>query len=265
MNALLLIGSGWAAMAVVMALLWRRQRRTGNAGIVDVAWTFGVGALAALFALGVEEGLPARRAIIAAVALAWSWRLGVHLARRVAGEPEDGRYRALRERWGDRAERNLFLFFQVQASWTVLFALPAWLAARNDAPLGWGDALGVAIALVAMGGEAIADRQLAAFRRDPAERGGVCRRGLWGWSRHPNYFFEWTFWWAFVAFGIAGPLGWLTLLAPATMLLFLLFITGIPPTEARAVASRGEAYRRYQREVSAFVPLPPRRDREPRP
>jgi steroid 5-alpha reductase family enzyme len=118
----------------------------------------------------------------------------------------------------------------------------------------------VAVAVLALGGEAIADAQLSRFRRDPANRGTVCRTGLWRYSRHPNYFFEWVHWWAYVLIGIAAPWGWLALFGPALMLLFLFKITGIPPTEARALESRGDAYREYQRTTSVFVPWPPRRE-----
>ena len=112
-------------------------------------------------------------------------------------------------------------------------------------------------------GETVADRQLLAFKRDPAHRGRTCRAGLWRYSRHPNYFFEWVLWCGFGAFGLTGPLGWLGLAAPFLILFTILFETGIPPTEAQALASRGEDYRRYQRTTRAFVPWPPPPDDSP--
>jgi len=259
MNLAWLVGIGWAAMAVIMFALWLVQRARHNAGIVDIAWSFGTGLLAAWFAWG-SPGLPERRWIIGVIAGLWGARLGFHLLRRTVGEREDGRYRKLRERWGERTQRNLFWFFQVQAGWAVLFALPMLVAARNDTPLGWVDLLGVIVWVVAIAGESIADAQLHAFRRDPANAGRVCREGLWRYSRHPNYFFEWVHWWAYVCLGITGTLGWLTLIGPVVMLVFLLKITGIPMTEANALASRGDAYRRYQRTTSVFFPWPPSRE-----
>ena len=140
-----------------------------------------------------------------------------------------------------------------------MFASPLYFAAQNSSPgLGVTDFLGIAIWILAIGGESLADRQLAAFKSDPENRGGVCRRGLWAWSRHPNYFFEWTHWFAYVLIGWNAPNGWLSLLGPIIMRFFLVKITGIPPTETRALEGRGAEYRRYQREVSAFLPLPPR-------
>ena len=258
MNPWLLTVLGWFAMALVMVGVWWIQRRLGDAGWVDFAWAAGVGSLSILFAAG-GRGLAERRILVGGLAGLWGLRLSLYLIRRLFRLPEDGRYVAMRQQWGDRAQRNLFVFFQVQAVWAVLFAIPMLVASENDTPeLGPLDAVGVGIWLIAVLGESLADRQLGRFRIDPANRGKVCREGLWYYSRHPNYFFEWIHWWAYVAFGIAGPYGWITLLGPALMLFFLLKITGIPPTEAHALASRGEAYREYQRTTSVFFPWPPR-------
>ena len=250
---------GWAVMAAVMTAGWIYQRARRNAGVVDLLWSLGTGLMGVWFAW-VAEGDPARRVLVGGIAGLWGLRLGLHLARRVFGEAEDVRYRKLRAMWGPRADVYLFLFFQLQASWTVLFALPMLAAASNPAP---GprilDLAGLLIWAIAVAGEAIADRQLARFRANPANRGQVCREGLWRYSRHPNYFFEWVHWWAYVPLGLGGHWGWLTLAGPALMLFFLLKITGIPPTEARALESRPEAYREYQRTTSAFFPWPPRR------
>lgn len=250
---------GWAVAAVVMALLWLLQRRTGDAGIVDVAWAAGVGLLASYFAW-TSDGLVERRWMIAAMALLWSARLAGYLLVRVLKLPEDGRYRQMRDEWGDKSQANLFWFFQIQAFWSVLFAAPMWLAMRNSEPLAWTDAVGLAIFLMALGGETVADRQLARFRNDPTTKGTVCRDGLWRYSRHPNYFFEWIHWWAYVLIGWSAPWGFLTLAGPVVMLFFLFKVTGIPPTEANALRSRGDAYREYQRTTSVFFPWPPKEE-----
>jgi len=248
---------GAACVSLAMLGFWFYQRRTHNAGIVDVVWATCVGALGLWFCW-VGDGLPERRMLVAAVIGVWSARLTFYLFQRVTGMAEDGRYLELKEKWGDKTQRNLFLFFQVQAIWSVLFALPLLPAVESAAPLGWLDALGVAIAAVALGGEALADRQLHAFRSDPNSKGRVCKRGLWRYSRHPNYFFEWIHWWAYVAFGALGPYGWATLGGPALILFFLLKVTGIPPTEEHLLNSRGDAYREYQRTTSVFFPWPPK-------
>ena len=257
MSILLALAVGWIAAAIVMATLWALQRRTGDAGIVDVAWAAGVGILASWFAW-IAEGAPERRWIIAILAGIWSLRLTAYLFQRVLRMPEDGRYRELRDDWGDRADLNLFWFFQIQAFWSVLFAAPMFLAARNAEPLGWLDVAGVLVWVAALSGEWVADRQLGGFRSDPRNKGAVCRDGLWRYTRHPNYFFEWIHWFSYVLIGWSGPMGWLTLSGPALMLLFLFKITGIPPTEKHALASRGQAYRDYQQVTSVFFPWPPK-------
>ena len=259
-NPWLLVAAGWFFMFTVMTALWLQQRRTGNSGIVDVAWSAGVGILAAFFCLASTEGLVARRWIVAALALTWAVRLSWHVWQRVRSEPEDGRYVELKRKWGERAQVKMFRFYQFQAFGAVLFALPMLLAARSAAPLGWLDAIGVMIWVIALVGETIADRQLSTFKANPANRGQVCQTGLWRYSRHPNYFFEWLHWWSYACFALTAPWGWLAVIGPLAMLHFIVNVTGIPPTERQALRSRGEAYRQYQRSTSAFFPWFPQKE-----
>lgn len=251
--------AGWAAVAVAMAIVWLIQKRSRRADWVDVAWTLGTGSLAAAFALA-SDGEIVRRALIAALSGLWSLRLAWHLVSRLRRSPEDGRYLRLRAQHGDAADRWLFWFFQVQALLCVFFATPALIAARNANPVGWPEALGVLVWAVAVAGESTADRQLNRFRSARPDSPAVCRTGLWKYSRHPNYFFEWIHWWTYVCVGWQAPVGWLTLAGPTAMLLLISKVTGIPPTEAQALAKRGEAYRKYQREVSPLFPCPVRED-----
>lgn len=253
---------GWALLAAGMGLLWELARRRGIAGVVDVAWSLGTALLGVLFAL-FAGGYVVRRALVAALAAIWGLRLAGHLTRRLAREGEDGRYRDLRRRWGGRTWLYLFGFFQLQAFWGLLFSLPILAAASNPVrPLGGLDLLGVLTWTVGVVGESVADAQLDRFRSDPDHRGEVCRVGLWRYSRHPNYFFEWIHWWGYAFLAAGGPYGWVAVLGPVILLVFLFWVTGIPPTEARALRSRGEAYRRYQETTSVFVPLPPRTEEE---
>lgn len=250
-------------LATAFALLWWRQTRTADATSVDAAWALAIGALGVgTAALG--DGAPVQRALAGGLAFAWSARLSWHLLRhRVFGHAgEDGRYRALREHWGERAHRNLFWFYQVQAAAAFVFALPfRWLAQHGATAIGPVQWTGLALALAAQLGEAVADRQLERHRRDPSQRGRTCRSGLWRYSRHPNYFFEWLSWCgiAVVAMPAAGPWAWLQ---PAAMFVLVRFVSGVPFTELQALRSRGDDYRRYQAETSAFVPWWPRRPAE---
>ena len=259
MDARLLPLVGLAVLSAAMLVAWLRQRRTGNAGIVDVLWSGGIGALALAYAL-LADGWGPRRALVAALAGAWSARLTWHLARRVAGEREDGRYAALRRELGARFDRWMLWFFQAQALLAALLSL-VFLRLCTWSLEGWRvwDALGVALWLGALSGESLADRQLAAWRADPANRGRTCRAGLWRFSRHPNYFFEWLHWLAYPLLAVGAPYAWALWLAPAALLLLVLKVTGVPPTEAQALRSRGDDYRAYQRTTNAFFPGPAKR------
>jgi steroid 5-alpha reductase family enzyme len=247
----------WLLAALLMTLGWRWQRDHANAGIVDVLWSVGVGGGAVVLAwCGAGAGWP--RITLAVLGGLWGTRLAVHLWTRVRGEPEDGRYRNLRTLWnGDQVK--FFLFFQFQAVLIVLFALPFLAVARNRVASSSQLSAGVAIWLVSVIGESIADRQLARFRADPVNRGRTCRQGLWRYSRHPNYFFEWLHWFAYVCLALGSPLAWLAWSGPVVMYLFLRWISGIPYTETQALRSRGEDYRAYQRSTPMLFPWFPRR------
>jgi steroid 5-alpha reductase family enzyme len=251
---------GWLGMALMMAFLYGIARRRKNAGIVDAGWATGLAILAVFYA-SVADGLAPRRCLLALLAGFWGLRLGSYLFfNRFAGKPEDGRYQALRRKWGERAERNLFLFFQFQASWDVLFSLPFLAVAFNGkAPMGVWDLVGALVWGIAVFGETTADRQLAFFRAQPENRGKTCNQGLWRYSRHPNYFFEWIHWFAYIFLAVGSPHWWLTLLGPVLMGVFLLKITGIPYTEQQSLKSKGESYREYQRTTSTFIPWFPKR------
>lgn len=256
MNSFGMLLLGWLALALIMASLWLLQLRTKNAGIVDVAWAFGTGILGVWFALGVQTGDSTRGTIIAILVAIWGARLGIHLAARMLREREDGRYRNLRDALGRWTQPVMFLFFQVQALWGVMFAMPMWAAAQAPSPApAWNDWLGIVVWATAFCGELIADQQLARFRKNPRNGGKVCQEGLWKYSRHPNYFFEWLHWWAYVFIGLGSVWWWLTIAGVVVMYVFLTRITGIPYTEQQSLKSRGDAYRRYQKTTSVFFPL----------
>ncbi len=235
-------------------------RRIANFGIVDIAWAAGFAPVAALYCLCAGGG-GERRALVAAMAILWSARLAWHLGRRVIGHHpvEDARYVQLRRDWSGNLGVRMFWFFQCQGLLLVLLSTPFFLAARDPRPgVGIPELAGAALWLVALLGEAAADSQLAAFKRNPANRGKICETGLWGLSRHPNYFFEWLVWVAFALFALPSPCGWAALGCPLLMLLLLTRLTGIAYTEEQLLRSKGAPYREYQRRTSAFVPWPRR-------
>jgi steroid 5-alpha reductase family enzyme len=250
-----LAGTGVILAAVVMALLWSWHLKLRNAGIVDGGWAFLVGGLAVLYAV-LGDGWPPRRAAIAFMMGSWGARLAVYLLYdRVFGRPEDARYAELRRKRGETANTWFFWFFQAQGAAAVFFSLPALLAVVNTSegfsPL---ELVAAGLWMVAFTGEVTADRQLERFKADAVKGGRTCQVGLWRYSRHPNYFFEWLTWVAYATFAAGSPWGWIAFVCPAVMIVLLVKVTGIPPTEAQAIRSRGDAYREYQRTTSAFVP-----------
>jgi steroid 5-alpha reductase family enzyme len=250
-----LAAAGWIVAAIVMSGLWAWHLRLKNAGIVDAGWTLLVAGLAVLYA-AIGSGASTRRSAIGWMMGSWGARLGVYMLwDRVFDKPEDPRYQTMRREWGERANAAFFWYFQKQALAAVFFSLPALFASANPAPnLSPLELAAAAIWIVGFAGETTADRQLVRFKRNAANRGRTCRDGLWNYSRHPNYFFEWIMWVAYGLFAAASPHGWIALACPAAMLYFLFKVTGIPPAEAQALRSRGDEYREYQRTTSVFVP-----------
>ncbi len=251
---------GWGFAAGMMLFVWLLSRRLNNAGIVDIAWSAGFAPVAVLYGLG-AGGWGPRRWLIGGMVVLWSTRLGWYLYVRVIGHHpvEDRRYAALRAEWGREVDRKMFGFFQLQGALLVVLSVPFLLASRNPSPgfSAW-EWLGGGVWLVAWIGESLADRQLQKYKANPANRGGVCQVGLWRYSRHPNYFFEWLIWVAFFLFALGSSGGWITVYCPALMLYFLVRVTGIPMTEELAVKTKGDRYREYQRTTSGFVPWFPR-------
>lgn len=258
----LLIGLGLATGLILLLFAW--QWWTRNATSVDVGWSGGLGLLALFYLYSGGGEITARQLVIGWLAALWAFRLAAYLGwtRVLRHKEEDGRYQELRRSWGAANQLWFFGFYLLQALACWLFSLPVFIALQStSAELTVWDWLGAAILLISVFGEAIADWQLADFRAHSAHRGQTCRIGLWRYSRHPNYFFEWLHWWSYVVWSIGSPWGWTTLFGPALMLLFLFRITGIPATEAQALRSRGDDYRDYQRTTSVFVPWFPSKGR----
>jgi steroid 5-alpha reductase family enzyme len=253
------------SLSLLMMGAWVVQQRTGNSGWVDTIWTFSIGLVGAASALWpLAKGAPsARQWLVAALVVIWSLRLGMHIAVRTTRISDDPRYAAFAKEWGVAAPRRMFLFLQNQALGSIPLVFAIFVAAHfpSDA-MRWRDGIAALVLFVAIIGEAIADSQLRQFREIPGHHGQVCDVGLWRWSRHPNYFFQWLGWLAYPIIAISPhyPLGWVTLLAPAFMYWILVYVTGVPPLEAQMLRSRGDRYRDYQSRTSVFFPLPPRRE-----
>ena len=272
----ILLGATLVFAVVEMTVTFVAAQRWRNYGIVDVVWSGGFTVIALMAFAGVtavtigryrEMGHPdftladvGRSGLLTLMVTLWSLRLAVHLGIRVRSHHpvEDVRYARLRTEWGAAASRRMFAFYQLQGVLQAVLSLPFLLVfsdfSAGSGGIGVTEGIGTALWLAGLAGEGIADRQLARFRADPANRGRVCQAGLWNWSRHPNYFFEWLIWIGYAVFALGAPFGWLGLTSPLLMGHFLVNVTGIPMTEELSVKSKGDAYREYQRTTSAFIP-----------
>jgi len=240
-------------MFVAFAIVWAIGVKIRNYSFLDVIWSYGVAILAPVYALTGPGNLQ-RKAAFTLLGVAWSLRLGTYIFLRVLKHhpQEDVRYAGLRNRWSGT---GMFLVFhEIQAVIVAIFSLPFLLAAWNETPLLPLDMIGLGVVLVALCGESLADREMKRFKGDPANKGRVCDQGLWRYSRHPNYFFEFLVWVGLAIASLETPFGWLTLICPVLMYYFLTKVTGIPLTEEYSLKSKGDAYREYQRTTSAFVP-----------
>ncbi len=251
MNVLILT---FLVLTMIFVIGWLAADRINNASIVDAIWALSLG-IPVLIYVSYQNGSNNRKIILLSMALIWSLRLGIHLARRIyAHHPEeDSRYKILREQWKENSNRNFLIIFLINSTLVFLLSLPFYFSSQLDAPLQLLEWIGLAIFIIGFIGESMADQQLAKFRK---RRGGgkICNIGLWNYSRHPNYFFEAVIWIGIYLFCAASPGGIFTIHAPLLMIFLLTKVTGIPPTERSLLKSRGDAYREYQQTTSAFIP-----------
>lgn len=251
---------GLATYLVLLTIVWVIQLFTRDAALVDVVWPAAIGLIALEYALAGDAPVGVRM-LMAVLGLAWACRLSGYLAVRMRGQPEDSRYTAARDSWGDRAALYMFGFFMFQAVIGWILALPFLVIAyQNTAPNFWMAALGCAIWFISVVGEGSADAQLRHFKQQPENSGKVCRQGLWYYSRHPNYFFESTHWLAYVPLAI-GCTGWwwITLISPILMAWLLLKVSGVPTVDTADASKKRAGHDEYLRTTNTFIPWPPKR------
>jgi steroid 5-alpha reductase family enzyme len=241
---------------IAMYRIWIWAVKIENFGIVDAAWSAGFLVHVALFCY-FADGALARKIIFFLMIGLWSFRLAYYLSTRIYKHhpEEDTRYAQLRKDYGDNYKTRFLYFFMFQAVSISILTLPFIFVFKNtNDSLGLIEYVGLAAFAISLFGETIADFQLNSFKLNPANKGKVCNVGLWKYSRHPNYFFEACIWFSFFIFmlGTSGLI-W-SIYSPLIILFLLLKVTGVPPSEAQSLKSRGEAYKEYQQKTSVFIP-----------
>lgn len=246
---------GFAAAAGLALATWAASVAKHDVGIVDSVWGLLVWAPAAVVAARLSETGP-RAGVVLALAAAWALRLSLYITWRHRGEPEDRRYQAIRRRNEPHfAWKSLYLVFGLQVVLAWIVALPLMTAVASRREWHWLDGVGIALFVFGLAFEAIADAQLARFRRHGAH-GAVMDQGLWRYSRHPNYFGECCVWWGAWLVAAAAGAGW-TIVSPLLMTVLLLKVSGVTLLEAD-LRDRRPQYADYVRRTPAFFPWMPR-------
>ncbi|HWB25937.1 MAG TPA: DUF1295 domain-containing protein [Chitinophagaceae bacterium] len=245
-----------AIMCGIMVIAWMWATHIHNYSVVDGFWSFNF-AVIAIVIWFLADGNTTRKLLVCIPAVLWSLRLGIHLAIRIGSHihEEEGRYKQLRKEWANNLNLKFFTFFQAQALSNVLLCAPFFIIALNTNPvITIPEYIGVALWVISIVGEGVADAQLKRFKANPAHKGKVCDVGLWHYSRHPNYFFQLMIWVSVFIFAINSPYGWISIVCPLSIGYLIFKVTGIPMTEEQSIRSKGDAYREYQRTTSVFVP-----------
>jgi len=245
---------------VLIFLTWLWSIKINNYSIIDAVWSFAFALHAAVF-LSFVPDIGSRHVVLFSMICAWSLRLGFFLTRRLYQHHpvEDTRYQKLRQDYGTNVKFRFFVFFIYQAISVSILTLPfGFVFADDRSDLNIYEMVGVLYWLVSLIGESIADGQMNRFKSNPANKGQVCNIGLWNYSRHPNYFFESQIWFGFFIFAIGSGIYW-GVYAPIIILMLLLKVTGVPPSEEQSLKTRGDLYRQYQARTSVFIPWFPKK------
>jgi steroid 5-alpha reductase family enzyme len=259
-ETLLVLGTTLAATAILMLGVWLLSLVERDASIVDIFWGLGF-VLIAITSYAIADGYNPRKVLIVVLAVVWGVRLAAHIYWRNKGKGEDYRYRAMRARHGKRFSIvSLYTVFGLQGLLMWIISLPIQIAQISPAParLGLLDRVGAAVWLTGFLFESLGDLQLARFKANPNNRGKVMDRGLWRYTRHPNYFGDSLMWWGFFLIALSVPAGIWTLISPLMMTGLLMKVSGVALLEKTLTKTKPE-YGDYVHRTSAFVPWLPRR------
>ena len=246
---------------VYFIFIWWVAKTINNWSIVDIFWSYGFAIVCSKYLITYYEKIVGSSFVLILFTLIWSLRLGTYLGIRILKDirHEDGRYVKLRKEWAKELNWQMFRFYMIQALALTILLTPIISSVLHEdkalLPIHW---VGIVLTLLAVTGEFIADQQMKSFKVNFPQK-KVCDQGLWAWTRHPNYFFEWLIWVGFALlsynntyYGVPG------ILCAGLMFYLLTKVSGIPMTEEHLVNSKGEAYKKYQREVPAFWPKKPK-------
>lgn len=245
-------GLAFSGVLLVAVMFWLVSLVRNDVSIVDSLWSLMFLLMLGLYmAITGEQG--PRGWLVLALVTVWAARLSIFIAVRNHGEPEDHRYQTIRKNnQPNFAFKSLYIVFGLQALLAGLISIPLLVAVSGSSPLSWLDALGVTLWLIGMFFEVTGDWQLAKFKSDSNNRGQVLNTGLWRFTRHPNYFGEFTLWWGYFCLALAAG-GWWAVFAPLLMTVLLLKVSGVALLES-TITERRPAYADYVRKTNAFFP-----------
>lgn len=253
--------AGLGVAAAYLTAVWLLSLALKNASIIDIFWGPGFAVLAIVYAVLSDDGYGGRQMLVLILVCVWALRLGGHIFSRNAGHGEDYRYVKMRERGGDAFWwKSLVTVFFLQGALLWIISAPLLVAMHSNEPdhLAMTDYIGAAVWAFGFFFEAVGDFQLVRFKANPENKGKVMDRGLWRFTRHPNYFGDTTLWWGYFIIAAGTPWGVVTIFGPAIMTFMLLRVSGVAMLE-RTIGRRRPGYDEYIRRTSGFVPMPPKR------
>ena len=253
-----------AAIVVFIGVIMAAAIRIQNQSIIDIFWGpgFVVAAVVSYVVSSGSDGDDTRRLVVLALTAIWGLRLGAYIGNRNRGHGQDKRYTALmRHQTGSMVGFLVRKIYGLQGALMIVISIPVQVAMYESEPLGVIGAIGIVIWAIGFCFEAVGDWQLARFKADPANAGRVMDRGLWAWTRHPNYFGDAAVWTGLFVLALGSPWGLLTIVSPVIMTKLLVSFSGKALLEKGMRRSKGEAYEAYVASTSGFFPMPPRRRR----
>lgn len=251
-----------AAIVVFVGAIMATAIRIKNQSIIDIFWGpgFVVAAIVSYVMSNGSGGDDTRRIVVLALATIWGLRLGFYIGHRNRGHGEDRRYTALmRHQTGSLVGYLVRRIYGLQGVLIIVVSLPVQFAMYQRTSLGVIGGLGIALWVIGFAFETIGDWQLTRFKAHPGHAGQIMDRGLWGWTRHPNYFGDACVWAGLFLLALGAPWGLVAIISPIVMTRLLVSFTGKALLEKGMRRSRGEAYERYVANTSGFIPRPPRR------